>query len=82
VRATLDSKLDNLNSQNRLSSLQMVDRMLSFNSESPSPNKREEKEELKKEQEMIKSAKDQWEAIKNDPKKLFPQSTSASILKA
>ncbi len=60
----------------------MVDRMLSFNSESPQPNKREEKEELKKEQEMIKSAKDQWEAIKNDPKKLFPQSTSASILKA
>jgi len=41
-----------------------------------------QKEELKKEQEMIKSAKDQWEAIKNDPKKLFPQSTSASILKA
>jgi hypothetical protein len=36
----------------------MVDRMLSFNTESPSPNKREEKEELKKEQEMIKSAKD------------------------
>ncbi len=31
---------------------------------------------------MIKSAKDQWEAIKNEKKKLFPQSTSGSILKA
>ena len=31
---------------------------------------------------MNKSAKDQWEAIKNDLKKQFPQSTSASILKA
>jgi hypothetical protein len=60
----------------------MVARRLSFNSESPSRNKREEKEELKKEQDMIKSAKDQWDAIKDDPKQVFPQPASASLLKA
>jgi hypothetical protein len=60
----------------------MVGRTLSFNSESPSRNKREEKGELKKEQDMIKSAKDQRGAIKDDPKQGFPQPTSASILKA
>jgi hypothetical protein len=67
----IDAKLDHFSQSFQSNNPQRPEGSI-FGCESPAQNKREIKEELKREMSLIKSAKDQWEAIKNDKKNLFP----------